>query len=95
MRSGDGSDNLFHLRSRIATLVFRDANARLFAWQGERHKHSLALNARQKCAAVDRLFNCHQLSRQHSGLIARRIRYALHARIGVDAASLLAHVKQA
>ena len=57
-RCDDESLRLRRLRSRAS---LHDAHARLLAGQCERHKYSLALDARQERAAIDRLFNLHDL----------------------------------
>jgi hypothetical protein len=56
-----GSHDLHGFRGRIATLFVHDANARLFARQRERNKNRLALNAREKVAAIERFFDSHEL----------------------------------
>ncbi len=53
--------NLLGLSRRIASLVFNDANAALLAGQCQRHKDGLAVDTRKKRAAINRLFDLHQL----------------------------------
>ena len=61
MRSGAARNDLFDFGGRVAALVLRNAHARLLAGQRERNKDRLAFDARQKRAAINGLFNLHEL----------------------------------
>src|SRR6185312_15698662 len=52
-----GGDDFFDFGRSVAALLLRDVYAHVFSGQRHRHKNGLALHARQKSAAVNRLFD--------------------------------------
>jgi hypothetical protein len=58
---GRGRDDCIGFRCGVAAFVVGDVNEHLFAGQRERNEDGLAVNSREKRAAVDGLLNCNGL----------------------------------
>ncbi len=98
-------DNLFHFGDRVTALAVHDAHPRLLVRQSQRHKHRFAFVVRQERAAVDRLFDAHQMRDGRQGprtrcpilsaFFAERAGALRTSVCCLVASSLLTHVKQA